>query len=174
MFSPFNGSDSAWVLILSYSVFFFFLVPSTLQSSLGKNPEKSIHNRHTYCCLLHSIHKYIKIRTISSISWVNIIYVIVLEVQVFRLSLSASTMKFTSILLCIMIFSAKCTEAGLLGYGICQTGCAAVVGACYAAAGAVFGTITAGIGTPPAILACNAAFGQCSAACALVTLLPTP
>jgi hypothetical protein len=174
MFSPFNDSNSAWVLILSYSVFFFFLVPSTLQSSLEKNPEKTILYHHIYYCWLHSIHKFIRIRTISSISWANIIYVFVLEVQVFLLSLSASTMKFTSILLCIMIFSTTCTEAGLVAWGICEAGCAAVVGACYAAAGAVFGTVTVGFGTPAAIFACNAAFGKCSAACALVTLLPTP
>jgi len=60
-------------------------------------------------------------------------------------------------------------------YGLCQAGCAGVVVACYSAAGAVFGTVTAGVGTAPAILACNAAFGKCSVACAGVTLLaPTP
>lgn len=49
-----------------------------------------------------------------------------------------------------------------------------MVVACYAAAGAVFGTITAGVGVPPAILACNAAFGTCMASCALALSLPTP
>ncbi|KAI0737527.1 hypothetical protein C8Q80DRAFT_1348242 [Daedaleopsis nitida] len=66
------------------------------------------------------------------------------------------------------------TEAGLIAYGICQTGCNALAVACYAGAGAVFGTVTAGVGTPAAILACNAALGQCSAACAVVALTPTP
>ncbi|RPD73715.1 hypothetical protein L226DRAFT_571991 [Lentinus tigrinus ALCF2SS1-7] len=65
-------------------------------------------------------------------------------------------------------------DAGPLAYGICQTGCNAVVVACYGAAGAVFGTVTAGVGVPPAILACNAALGICSAACAAAVLAPTP
>ncbi|KAI0373460.1 hypothetical protein BV20DRAFT_1033802 [Pilatotrama ljubarskyi] len=64
--------------------------------------------------------------------------------------------------------------AGPIAYGICQTGCNAVVVACYAGAGAVFGTITAGVGTPAAIIACNVALGQCSAACAVVAFTPTP
>ncbi|KXN83428.1 hypothetical protein AN958_01442 [Leucoagaricus sp. SymC.cos] len=63
--------------------------------------------------------------------------------------------------------------AGLIGYGICQTGCNAVAGACYAAAGFTFGTVLA-VAAPPAILACNAALGTCSAACAVVALTPTP
>ncbi len=49
-----------------------------------------------------------------------------------------------------------------------------LVVACYAAAGFTFGTVTAGIGTVPAILACNAAFGQCQAANAFLLLLPCP
>ena len=54
-------------------------------------------------------------------------------------------------------------------------GCNVVAVACYAGSGAVFGTITAGVGVAPAILACNAALGTCSAACATVALLaPTP
>ena len=65
-------------------------------------------------------------------------------------------------------------EAGLMPYGICQAGCAALVVACYSAAGAVFGTVTAGAGVAPALLACNVAFGKCSAACAAAILLPTP
>lgn len=63
--------------------------------------------------------------------------------------------------------------AGPAGYGICQAGCASVVMACYGAAGAVWGA-TAGLGAAPAVLACNAAFGTCSAHCAAVLLLPTP
>ena len=67
------------------------------------------------------------------------------------------------------------TEAGLLSYGICQSGCAAIVVSCYAAGGSVFGTVTAGAATPAVITACNTAFGTCSAKCAAVTLLaPTP
>ncbi|KAI0360877.1 hypothetical protein OH77DRAFT_1517275 [Trametes cingulata] len=70
--------------------------------------------------------------------------------------------------------TAPAALAGPAAYGICQTGCNVVAVACYAAAGAVFGTVTAGVGTPAAILACNVALGQCSAACALVVLAPTP
>ena len=78
-------------------------------------------------------------------------------------------------LLFVLILMTPPVSGGLLAYGICQAGCAAVVVACYSAAGFVFGTVTAGAGTAPAILACNAAFGKCSAACAGVTLLaPTP
>lgn len=87
-------------------------------------------------------------------------------------------------------------HAGPLAYGICQTGafisrtlpqgdgsterlcdavgCNTVTVACYAGAGFVFGTVTAGVGTPAVIVACNVALGQCSAACALIALAPTP
>lgn len=48
-------------------------------------------------------------------------------------------MKF-AILLTILFLSASNTSAGPLAYGICQTGCNALVVACYGAAGATFGT----------------------------------
>ena len=63
------------------------------------------------------------------------------------------------------------TFAGIISYGICQAGCSAVVVACYSAAGFVFGTVAAGA-APPAIIACNAAFGTCQAKCALAIFLP--
>ncbi len=66
------------------------------------------------------------------------------------------------------------TLGGPIAYGICQSGCAAIVVACYAAAGFTFGTVTAGAGTPAAIIACNSAFGICSGKCALVGFTPTP
>jgi hypothetical protein len=54
-------------------------------------------------------------------------------------------------------------------------GCNTLVVACYAAAGATFGTVVAAAAAGPAILACNAGLGTCSAACASVALLaPTP
>ncbi|ETI30167.1 hypothetical protein L914_14737 [Phytophthora nicotianae] len=65
-------------------------------------------------------------------------------------------------------------DAGILAYGICQTGCNAVVVACYSAAGAVFGTVTAGVGTIPAVVACNGALGTCMAGCVAAGLSPTP
>ncbi|KIM37591.1 hypothetical protein M413DRAFT_448389 [Hebeloma cylindrosporum] len=75
----------------------------------------------------------------------------------------------------IAIASASVVQGGPIAYGICQTGCNAVVVACYSAAGATFGTVVAAIAAPPALLACNAALGTCSAACATVALLaPTP
>jgi hypothetical protein len=61
---------------------------------------------------------------------------------------------------------------GILGYGMCQTGCNGVAVACYAAAGFTFGTVTAGAAVPAVILGCNAALGTCMAACAAVTLSP--
>eukprot|EP00047_Mylnosiga_fluctuans_P000158 m.187887 g.187887 ORF g.187887 m.187887 type:complete len:84 (+) comp10021_c1_seq10:84-335(+) len=74
----------------------------------------------------------------------------------------------------LLLVSALVTEAGLISYGICQSGCAAVVTACYSAAGYTFGVPIPG-STPAAIAACNGAFGLCSKTCAGVTLLaPTP
>jgi hypothetical protein len=61
---------------------------------------------------------------------------------------------------------------GILGYGMCQTGCNGVAVACYAAAGFTFGTVTAGAAVPAVILGCNAALGTCMAACAAVALSP--
>ncbi|KAL3658321.1 hypothetical protein V7S43_016706 [Phytophthora oleae] len=65
-------------------------------------------------------------------------------------------------------------HGGPLAYGICQTGCNALVVACYGAAGAVFGTVTAGIGTLPAIITCNAALGTCMTGCVAAGCTPTP
>ncbi|KAI0779875.1 hypothetical protein C8Q74DRAFT_1367694 [Fomes fomentarius] len=74
-----------------------------------------------------------------------------------------------------VLYVVPTVEAGPLAYGLCQTGCNAVVVACYGAAGAVFGTVTAGVAVAPAIVACNAALGVCSAACAATALIaPTP
>ena len=86
--------------------------------------------------------------------------------------MSANNIKIFFIsMLCLIAQS----NAGPLTYAMCQAGCAALAVACYSAAGAVFGTVTAGVGVAPAVLACNAAFGQCSATCAACTLaLPTP
>lgn len=65
-------------------------------------------------------------------------------------------------------------DAGPLSYGICQSGCNALVVACYAAAGFVFGTVTVGVGTPVALMACNAKLGVCMAACVAAGLAPAP
>ena len=94
----------------------------------------------------------------------------------------------------LFLISAGSAQAGPVAYGVCQTGeilnpvstlgicadgsflgCNAVAVACYAGAGFTFGTVTAGVGIPAAIVACNAALGTCSAACATVALFaPTP
>ncbi|KDQ57059.1 hypothetical protein JAAARDRAFT_207405 [Jaapia argillacea MUCL 33604] len=66
-------------------------------------------------------------------------------------------------------------SAGPIAYGLCQTGCNALAVACYAGAGFTFGTVVAAAAAPAAVLACNAALGTCSAACAATALLaPIP
>lgn len=62
-------------------------------------------------------------------------------------------------------------QAGPIAYGICQAGCAALVVTCYSAAGATFGTVVASAAAPAAVLACNSAFGACSAKCAVAVLI---
>ncbi|SPJ71122.1 uncharacterized protein FTOL_00850 [Fusarium torulosum] len=82
-------------------------------------------------------------------------------------------MKF-SVVLATLACLYTTTTAGPIGYGICQSGCSAVVMACYAAAGYTWGA-TLGASAPASIIACNSAFGTCSAVCAKVALLaPTP
>lgn len=71
-------------------------------------------------------------------------------------------------------YIASAVLGGPLAYGICQTGCNAVVVACYAAGGATFGTVTAGAGVPAVILGCNVALGTCMAGCVAAGLAPTP
>ncbi|KAI9059205.1 cysteine-rich protein [Trametes sanguinea] len=85
-------------------------------------------------------------------------------------------MKLSTVVLpLVLAFSTlPSAKAGLISYGLCQTGCNALAVACYAAAGYTFGTVTAGLGTPAVILGCNSALGQCSAACAVVALSPIP
>src|SRR5437016_2240374 len=63
--------------------------------------------------------------------------------------------------------------AGPIAYGIYRAGCASVVMACYAAAEATW-VATLGATAPATVIACNPAFGSCSAACAVVALALTP
>ncbi|OIW28253.1 hypothetical protein CONLIGDRAFT_577608 [Coniochaeta ligniaria NRRL 30616] len=72
-----------------------------------------------------------------------------------------------------LLFLAQGAVASLVGYGICQAGCAGVVMACYSAAGFTWGA-TMGVSAPATIIACNSAFGSCQAACATVLLAPIP
>jgi hypothetical protein len=108
---------------------------------------------------------------------------------------SASTppdMRFYSVASLIATAIAS-VQAGPLTHGLCQTGahhaqslgtcyslihvllgCNTMAVVCYAAAGFTFGTIAAPL-APPAIVACNATLGTCTATCATVALLaPTP
>lgn len=68
---------------------------------------------------------------------------------------------------------AATTDAGPVGYAICQAGCASIVMACYSAAGFTWGA-TLGATAPATVIACNAAYATCQAACAAVALVPTP
>ena len=77
-------------------------------------------------------------------------------------------------LMSLLLIGSSRVEAGPLSGAICSAGCATLACACYGAAGAVFGTVTAGAATAPAIIACNAAFGKCMAACAAATIIPAP
>jgi hypothetical protein len=70
------------------------------------------------------------------------------------------TMRFYNIATAGLILLVGPAAAGLLGYGICQTGCSEVVVVCYAAAGYTFGTVP-GATAPPIIVACNKAYGRC-------------
>ncbi len=81
-------------------------------------------------------------------------------------------MRFTMILVCIVIFAATCIEGGLLGYGICQAGYAVSVVACYTVGGLTFDTVTGRPGVLAAALICNAAFDKCQVACVAAGLLP--
>jgi hypothetical protein len=74
----------------------------------------------------------------------------------------------------LALFLAPLVYAGPVAYGICQTGCNALVVSCYAAAGLTFGTVTAGAGVPAAALACNCALGVCMTACVAAGCTPTP
>ena len=53
-----------------------------------------------------------------------------------------------ALFIAFLLLSVSMCSGGPLAYGICQTGCNAVVVACYAAAGFTFGTVTAGAGVP--------------------------
>ncbi|RAO67069.1 uncharacterized protein BHQ10_003081 [Talaromyces amestolkiae] len=80
-------------------------------------------------------------------------------------------MKLLSAALAALLLTTSVT-AGPAAYGVCQTGCAAVVMACYSAAGFTWGA-TLGATAPASIIACNTAYGTCQAACAAVLLTPT-
>ncbi len=82
-------------------------------------------------------------------------------------------MGFKSAVFFILVTIVQEADSGPLAYGICQTGCNAIVVAYYAAAGFTFGTVTAGAGVPAVIIACNAALGTCMTACIAAGFAPT-
>lgn len=84
-------------------------------------------------------------------------------------------MKPLTFIILSIILTCGVAQAGPIGYGICQAGCAAVVVACFSAAGFTFGTVPGSqIAAVPALAACNSAFGSCSAACVAAGLIPLP
>ena len=60
------------------------------------------------------------------------------------MTMNLSTTTILSLLIALSLLNP--TQGGPLAYGVCQSGCNAVVVACYAAAGCTFGTVTAGAG----------------------------
>ena len=82
----------------------------------------------------------------------------------------------SSFLLVVLIIAVNyvLSNAGLLAYGICQTGCNSLAVACYAAAGFTFGTVTAGAGIPAVIVGCNSGLGVCMVSCVAAGFAPTP
>lgn len=96
--------------------------------------------------------------------------------------------------LAVVLSAAGAVQAGLIAYGVCQSGmsarfiasdkllmrpcspcvgCNVVAVACYAGAGATFGTVAAPVAIP-AIAGCNAALGSCMALCATFIVAPIP
>jgi ribose 5-phosphate isomerase RpiB len=65
-------------------------------------------------------------------------------------------------------------NSGIVGYGICQSGCNCLAVACYTAAGFTFGTVTAGAGVPLVIIGCNTGLGTCMGACVVAGVLSGP
>ena len=78
------------------------------------------------------------------------------------------------VVLLALLVAFQPAKAGLLAYGICQTGCNAVWVVCCTGAGGIAGVTTGGAAVPAAILACNAAQGVCMVACVAAGLSPTP
>ena len=72
----------------------------------------------------------------------------------------------------LTLFFANLIQAGLIGLGLCYSGCNAVWVACVSAAGGVAGVSTGGLGVPAAIVACNTAQGVCMHACTVALALP--
>ena len=81
----------------------------------------------------------------------------------------ASVVKYI-VMLAMLI---QIAQSGAQVLGICQTGCNTLWVACVSAASGVAGVFTGGAAIPAAILACNAAQGECMAACIAAGAAPT-
>ncbi|KAG0044043.1 hypothetical protein BGZ83_010726 [Gryganskiella cystojenkinii] len=84
--------------------------------------------------------------------------------------MSSRAIFYFTVIFCMILGLAN---AGPLAYGICQSGCNALVVACYSGAGFTFGTVTGGAGIPAVIVACNAALGTCMVSCVAAGFAPT-
>jgi hypothetical protein len=78
------------------------------------------------------------------------------------------------VMLVVLCMQPRSVDAGLLTYGICQSGCNFSWCACCTAAGGIAGVTTGGAAVPAAILACNGFQGVCMAACVVAGFSPTP
>jgi hypothetical protein len=85
---------------------------------------------------------------------------------------NSKAMRILRAVINVLLLFSVAVSAGPAAYGICQTGCAALVMACYSAAGFTWGA-TMGISAPASIVDCNSAFGTCQATCASLLLAPT-
>jgi hypothetical protein len=83
-------------------------------------------------------------------------------------------MKFVIFAVLVSLLSMQSALSGIIGYGLCQTGCNGLAVACYAAGGCIFGTFTAGTATPAVILACNAGLSACMMGCIAAGALSGP
>ncbi|TVY29071.1 hypothetical protein LHYA1_G002472 [Lachnellula hyalina] len=70
-------------------------------------------------------------------------------------------MKISRIVATALATTTTLVTAGPAAYGLCQAGCAGLVGACYSAAGFTFGTVVAAATTP----ACGSASSNIVISC---------
>lgn len=83
--------------------------------------------------------------------------------------------KVISIIVLLLCWNIRDSQAGPIAAGVCYAGCAGLVVACFAGAGFTFGTVPgAQIAAVPALAACNSAFGICEASCMAALFTPTP
>ena len=91
----------------------------------------------------------------------------------FAWSLTFSKMASVVKYIVMLAMFIQIAQSGAQVLGICQTGCNTLWVACVSAARGVAGVFTGGAAIPAAILACNAAQGECMAACIAAGAAPT-